>query len=177
MSVEQRVAQHLVPVGFAHTVKQHVDSRVALAVQHREEEDKRAKHHATQSQFGIAMLLELAEQTLASRHGAYEVKAHHAADDAEDDARRHTVYHPRSVEVEVEERVAAHKYIGKARRRDSRRKYRQQRRHTEVYHKHLKGEHQSGYRCLEDACDSGGGTTANEQHEGLVVHTEQLTEV
>ena len=78
--------------------------------------------------------------------------------------------------MEGEQRVAAHENVGEACCRDACHKDGQQRCHAQVYHEHLKGEHKSGYRSLEDACNGGGGATAHKQHKGLVVHLEQLPE-
>ena len=123
------------------------------------------------------MLLQLAEHALAYRHRTYEVETHKSACDAENDARRHTLHAPHAVEVEAEQRRAAHEDIREARSRDRCREDRQQRRHAQVDHQHFEREHQSGYGRLEDAGDGGGSTAANKQNQLLLVHAEQSSEV
>ena len=79
---------------------------------------------------------------LAYRHRTYEVETHKSAGDAEDNARRHTLHAPHAVEVEAEQRRAAHEDIREARSRDRCREDRQQRRHAQVDHQHFECEHQ-----------------------------------
>ena len=79
--------------------------------------------------------------------------------------------------MECEQRRGATEYIGEARCRDTRDEYGQQRCHSKVYHKHLKCEHQSGNRSLEDAGNGSCRTAAYKQHQRLVVHAEQFAKV
>ena len=123
------------------------------------------------------MLLHLAENALAYRHGAYEVEADKSAYYSKNDAGWYTFHHPSAVKMKGEERVTAHKYVCKARSCDSSRKDWQQRSHTKVYHKDFERKHQSGYWSFKDTRNGGCGTTSYKQHERLVVHTEESAEI
>ena len=57
MTVEQRVVEQGVPIGFCVAVEQDVDGAVALAVEHGEDEDERAEHQASQQQFCVTVVL------------------------------------------------------------------------------------------------------------------------
>ena len=87
------------------------------------------------------------------------------------------MHRPLAVEMEGEQGGVATEDIGEDGGRDTRHQDRQQRRHGHIDHQHLKGEHQSCYRRLEDAGNGTGSTTADQRHEHLTVEVEYLTEV
>ena len=177
VAIEERVAHHLPPLCLCPALEQDVDSRVTLAIERRKQEDKAAQDESAQEEFGIRMLAQTGEHALASRHGAHEVKADKAAEDAQQDTYRRTVEHPGRGEREVEERLRAHQNIGETGGCDTRDEDGQKRSHRQVDHQHLEREDQSGYRCLEDSGNGGTGSAAHQQNHRLLVHAEDLSQI
>ena len=64
-------------------LQQHVDSRISLAIERREEEDERTQNQSTKEQLYVWIRRKLGKETLACRHGAHEIKAHQTAKDAQ----------------------------------------------------------------------------------------------
>ena len=177
VAIEQRVVQHLVPVGLALAVEQDVQCTVAFAVEGGEEEDEQAEETATEGEPGIAVGLQSAEDAFAGCHRADEVEADEAAAEAEQDAGGHALELPGTVEVEREQGVAAHEQVGEAGGGDAGGEDGQQGTHGEVYHEHLEGEHETCHRSLEDAGDGSCRAASDEQHELFVVEVEALAQV
>ena len=74
--VEERTAHHLPPVFHILSLQQHVDCRIALAVERREEEDERTQNQSAKQQFYVWIRRKLGKKALTRRHGAHEIKAH-----------------------------------------------------------------------------------------------------
>ena len=81
--VEERTAHHLPPVFHILPLQQHVDCRIAFAVERREEEDERTQNQSTKEQLYVWIRRKLGKEALACRHGAHEIKAHQTAKDAQ----------------------------------------------------------------------------------------------
>ena len=81
--VEERTAHHLPPVFHILSLQQHVDSRISLAIERREEEDERTQNQSTKEQLYVGIRRKLGKEALACRHGAHEIKAHQTAKDAQ----------------------------------------------------------------------------------------------
>ena len=79
--------------------------------------------------------------------------------------------------MEGKERGITTENIGETSSCHTRDKDWQQGRHRHINHQHLQRKHQSGYRCLEDTCDSTSCATAHQRHQHLPVEVEDLSEV
>ena len=153
-----------------------LDGFVTFTIERGQQEDGYAQEGASQHPFdpGAVDALEL---IFGPEGGAGEVERGKTAEDAKQD----DVGNALDGEVhglgEVEERGGAFDGVchgGGSHGRD-------QERHDaeggEIEHKHLDGEQQSGDRSLEDAGYTGGGSAAQQDHEGMLVHTEQSAQV
>ena len=62
---EQRTVHHLPPLCLVAALEQDIHCRIALAIERWEEEDERAEDESTKQQFGVWILAQLAEESLA----------------------------------------------------------------------------------------------------------------
>ena len=175
--VEERTAHHLSPVFHILSLQQHVDCRIALAVERREEEDERTQNQSAKQQFYVWIRRKLGKEALARRHGAHEIKAHQAAENAQQKAGRHAVERPRTGKRKIEKTLGAHQDVGKASSCYTTDKDRQQGSHAQVYHQHLKRKYESGNGRLEDAGNGCRSAAAHQQNHGFLVHAENLAQV
>ena len=175
--VEERTAHHLPPVFHILPLQQHVDCRIAFAVERREEEDERTQNQSAKQQFYVGIRRKLGKEALARRHGAHKIKAHQAAENAQQKAGWHAVERPRTGKRKIEKTLGAHQDVGKASGCYTTDKNRQQGSHAQVYHQHLKRKYESGNGRLEDTCNGCRSTAAHQQNHGFLVHAEDLSQV
>ena len=123
------------------------------------------------------MVLQLSEDILAESHGTDEVESHESAEYAQEDIAWHALYYPRTIKHECEQLVVAYEDIGETGCCYGCDENWGDARHSEVDHQYLNGEDESGYWSLEDSGNSSRSTTTHEQHQRLVVESEELTEV
>ena len=123
------------------------------------------------------MVLQFSEDILAECHGTDEVESHESTENAQEDITWHTLYYPWAVKHECEQLIVAYEDISETGCRYRCDENRGDARHGEVDHQHLDGEDESGYWRLEDSGNSCRSTTTYEQHQRLVVESEELSEV
>ena len=168
MAVEEGAAEHLLRIGALPGIEQLGDGGVAFTIEGREEIDEHGQHAAAKGEFGIHVA-QPAEHLLEGVHHPCEVERHQAAEDAQQDGRRHALDGEGVNQRERKHGLRTGQGVGQAGGRQARHQQGQQRGHRQVDHEHFEGEHQSGDRGLEDAGHGTRGAAADEQHERLVV--------
>ena len=168
MSVKQRVVHDIIYVHLAPCIQEGGNGAVAFSVERREEVNQKSQNRTAQSNFRIEVL-DSAKHLLKTVHCSRKIERNQTAKDAEQDGGGDTLNRERIDEIEGEHGLGTSQGIGEAGGGETGNEQRKQGGHCQVNHEHLKGENQTGNGGLENTGNGSRGSTADEEHQRLMV--------
>ena len=174
--VEKRVIHYRIPFGIRPSIEQQGNGIITFTIQRREQKNQYTQHGSSNQELHIRITI-TAENILNPVHGTGKIPGHQPTENAQCNGVWNTFQRERIIQVKLEHGFRTSEQIRNRSCRHTGNQQGKQRSHGQVNHQYLQRKDHTGNRCLEDTRNRPGSSTSHQQHQRLVVHTENTAQV